>query len=394
MKELDARSFAALFAAAYRKCFGSDFTTPLTESESLHFSVEITEGTGREIGWKSLKNYSHYLLGQPQGKPENPSTQTLDTLAQYVAGVPGDVREQQGGRRHYSHWYRYREAFQQSQPRLARETPVVARSRRPLAPIAMALAVVLAGVLLLVLARRGTGKGTPFVDEFDSLGGAALVARGWSVVALDTAFWARRGARPGFLTLYTLGGDNWPRAGAVPAIRNLVVREASSQCFAAELHFSGFFPQQNWQQAGLIVLEDTGFLGKSLRVSLGYNDFAGGFPATREVLIQAVTSLGRGSNNPEEIAHQRLFVVDSTSERLIAENLVQSALRIERRGRHYRLLYAVGLKNAPFKEVVETDLDLLPRYIGIFALKGFATDAADVPVFVDAFTLTPSECRE
>src|SRR6476469_3069846 len=86
-RESDADAFAKLFRDAYRKCFASAFTAPLTETESHRLSVEIAESTGLEIGWKSLKNYSSYLLGR-SGRVENPSVATLDTLARYVAGAP------------------------------------------------------------------------------------------------------------------------------------------------------------------------------------------------------------------------------------------------------------------------------------------------------------------
>ena len=93
------------------------------------------------------------------------------------------------------------------------------------------------------------------------------------------------------------------------------MRPLSSDCFDVDVRLTSFFPRQNWQQAGLLLLEDTTFAGRSARVSIGYNDFSGGFPQTREVIVQAITSLGQQSSKPEEFVHQRLFVVDSTTER-------------------------------------------------------------------------------
>src|SRR5690606_3603952 len=88
MKDVDARVFAGLFRDAYQKCFSHDLSAPLTESESHHFSNEILEKTGLVIGWKSLKNYSHFVLSTPGHTPQNPSISTLDTLARYVADAP------------------------------------------------------------------------------------------------------------------------------------------------------------------------------------------------------------------------------------------------------------------------------------------------------------------
>ena len=73
------------------------------------------------------------------------------------------------------------------------------------------------------------------------------------------------------------------------------------------------------------------------------------------------------------------------------QNLESSALRIEKRGAHLRLLYSAGpMKNAPFKEVGGTDFDFRPAYVAVFAIKGFVRESADVPVYVDAFSQSTS----
>ena len=112
-KESDSDAFARLFRDAYRKCFSSPFTAPLTETESHRLSVEIAESTGLEIGWKSLKNYSSYLMGR-SGRVENPSIATLDTLARYLAGAPPtDEARRRANERHYPYWFRYRDGLRQ-----------------------------------------------------------------------------------------------------------------------------------------------------------------------------------------------------------------------------------------------------------------------------------------
>ena len=130
-------------------------------------------------------------------------------------------------------------------------------------------------------------------------------------------------------------------------------------------------------------------------MSLGFNDFSGGFPQTKEVIVQAITSLGRGFSNPEEFVHHRLFVEEPATESLIRQNLETAALRIEKHGTRLRLLYSAGqMKNAPFKEVGVTDFDFRPAYVAVFALKGFVAESDDIPVDVDAFTLSKSSCSQ
>ena len=194
---------------------------------------------------------------------------------------------------------------------------------------------------------------------------------------------------PGCLTLFTLKGDNWPDPVQAPSIRNLVLRKIPCDHFTLEIHLKNFIPRQNWQQAGILLLEDTGFTGKSMRISFAYNDYSGGYPKSRSILIQAITSLGNGFDKPEEIAHIPLFNVDSLDKSpILYRNLENSALRIEKQGNRFRILYANGIfPNTSFKEIVTHDWGMKPRYIGLFALKGFVGDADNIPACFSFFSL-------
>jgi hypothetical protein len=49
------------------------------------------------------------------------------------------------------------------------------------------------------------------------------------------------------------------------------------------------------------------------------------------------------------------------------------------------------MRNAALKEVGTTDFDFQPKYVGVFAMKGYVPESAVVPVHVDAFG--ESACR-
>jgi hypothetical protein len=220
-----------------------------------------------------------------------------------------------------------------------------------------------------------------------------LAQQGWFVKSKDQQYWNKRNDKTGYLTLYTLRGDNWPDSLNKPDIKNLLLRKISEDCFTAEIHLSDFIPQQNWQQAGILLLEDTSFAGKSLRLSLVYNDFYGGFPNKRDIIIQAITSQGKDSNKPEEIIHQLIFSVDSSNERLVRQNLQHAALRIEKNGKKFRLLFANGgFENTAFKELISQDIDMNPKYLGLFAIKGFVDNADNIPALFDFFNYSPEKC--
>src|ERR1700681_3821206 len=84
MNELDTQAFESLFKEAFEKCFGYPLKESLSETESKLFYNKIFDQTGLVVGWKSLKNYSFFILEGPDVKPENPSVATMDTLARYV----------------------------------------------------------------------------------------------------------------------------------------------------------------------------------------------------------------------------------------------------------------------------------------------------------------------
>src|SRR5260221_3466268 len=100
-------------------------------------------------------------------------------------------------------------------------------------------------------------------------------------------------------------------------IHNLLLHAIPCDCWTLEVHLKDFNPHQNWQQAGILLLEDSGLAGKSMRISLAYNDYNGGFPRSGTILVQAITSLGNALDKPEEIAHSVLLHTDSLNQQPI-----------------------------------------------------------------------------
>ena len=387
MNDLDASAFASLFKEAYQACFGHPMTNPLSETESKLISGKIFDQTGLVIGQKSIKNYSFYLLNNTEGKEENPSVATLDTLARYVLNAPyTDEIHRKNKESHYPYWFQYKDQFYRSLKK-----PVKKRKWLPAVILFSAIAVVIA--LVAVLFPAADKIPGLFTENFQSVAEDSLINHGWFVQSKDTPYWNRRNDKPGHLTLFTLQGDNWPDSGEVPGIKNLLLRKITSDCFTAEIHLTNFIPEQNWQQAGILIMEDTSFTGKTVRLSLMYNDFSGGAPVSREILIQAITSLGKNFNKPEEIANQPIFYLDSARQNITLINLQNSALKIEKQGKRFRFLYANGqMENSAFKELASREVDMEAKYIGIFALKGFVNDADNIPAYFKFFSLAGNPC--
>lgn len=388
MKDLNNEAFISLFRDAYKKCYGNALTNPLSETESKHFANKIFEDTGLVIGAKSIKNYAAYIVSDPTHRQENPSVSTLDTLARYVLNAPyTDEIQRKTRESHYPYWFEYKS-------KLSISPEKEHHKKRPLKKniLLIATLLVVALVVLVQMFHRDAGKN--FIDNFHAVHEDSLEKNGWFVKAKDTLWWSKRNNYPSHLTLYTLPGDNWPDSANSPGIKNLLLRSISSGCFAVEIHLDNFMPKLNWQQAGILLLEDTTFTGKTVRLSIAYNDFFGGYSKPKEIIIQAISVGGNVLNKPEEIAHLPIFSIAPGQETLVSNNLQKSGLRIEKNGKHFRFLYSAGpTENFSFKEAFSRDLELRPKFIGLFAIQGFVNDSNYVPAHFKFFSLSNSLCE-
>ncbi|MBA4167717.1 MAG: hypothetical protein H0X41_09290 [Chitinophagaceae bacterium] len=387
MNAIELAAFSDLFHAATLNCFGHAMAYSLSETESRLLSTRILEETGLVIGWKSLKNYSIYIAGEGNSKAENPSVSSLDTLARFVMHAPyTNEAERKKIAGHYPFWFEYKNHFalditeESDNIGSVKETSVT-KQKKPLYGKLfwlMLFSILLAGGIVYF---EKTSDRKAFKADFSTVN---LLKSGWSIKNPDTVYWSRHLENPGYLTLFTLRGDSWPDTLPIqPAIRNLVYRKLSGSAhFTTSIYMDDFLPSARWQQAGLILMEDTSPTAKNARISVAYNDEFGGYHQSPEIIVQVITSLGPGCDKPEEIAHHLLFKTDSiVANPGLTQNFNHTALRIERNGNHYRVLYASGAsRNTAFHEVVTRDLSFNPKYAGIFALKGYVDDTAVMAV--------------
>lgn len=389
--------FIRLFGEVCRKCFGHTVTSTLSETDSRQLANSIFESTGLVISVKTLRNYSQYVFHPTEEKRENPSVATLDTLARYLLDAPfTDELKRKKDEAHHPYWFRYKSM---AAARIAEEGTLP--QRKPLRPrdgrrifltilVGMILIVVITGLIYFPSGNSGN-----VVESFNNVSDDSLEEKGWFVKNKDSAYWNRRSIAEGHLSLYTLVGDNWSDGKNNAPIKNLLVREINQDCFSAEISLTDFVPHESWQQAGLLLSEDSAFKGKTLRFSIGYNDFFGGYSNPPEVILQIVGAIeDEAQSRPEEIAHIQVFSGKPQSDTLIRSNLSKSALKIEKRENHYKFLFTTGQSEMfAFREAAHGDYNIQPKYIGIFAMQGLATKEKPIPVGVNSFNLVEINCR-
>lgn len=394
MNDLEEPVFKSLFGETFEKCFGYRITSPLSEPDSKHLSNKIFDQTGLVIGAKSLKNYSLFIAPDKnkESKRENPSIATLDTLARYVLDAPfTDEIKRQENESDYPYWFQYRSRFAD---KLSRKRNFITSLKKSSFLYIFGLAIVFGFYIVKVLNEKNE-RGA-FTDNFNSVKSDSLSGNGWIVKSVDTAWWNKRNALPGHLTLYTLRGDNWPLGENQAGIRNLLMRKLDLDCFMVEIHLTDFIPNQNWQQAGILLSEDSTFKGKMIRLSISYNDFFGGYSKPPEIIIQAISSSESGSKSkPEEIAHFTLFSLEPANKSIIENNLAYSALKIEKKGTHFRFLYTTGSSESfTFKEVANGDFNIKPGFVSIFSVQGWSDHENFIPAHFDSFSLAGIDCTK
>jgi hypothetical protein len=385
--------FINLFKEVCQKCFGHELTSPLTESESKHMASEMLESTGLVIGWKSLKNYSIFALNEENERNENPSVATLDTLARYLAAAPQtneSSRKKTGA--HFPYWFNYRDNYIRPAANAAFTYKKLV-SPKPWVITVLAL-ILLVPALLLIINNQKSVTPRNIQENFKGASKENLKKNGWVIKNMESNFWEKQKDDTGHFKLFTIKGDNFPDTTGHTGIQNLLLRELNLDCFTAEVQFANFIPYKNWQQAGLLLMEDSNYTGKSIRISVGFNDFFGGDTRPGEIIIQVIATSEGNIIKPEELAQSPIFSFSQKPDTLIKGNMQKSGLRIEKKDNHFRFLFANGNKDIfAFKEIVSKEINIHPRYIAIYASSGSNTGATIIPVAIENFIIK-SDCNQ
>lgn len=75
--------------------------------------------------------------------------------------------------------------------------------------------------------------------------------------------------------------------------------------------------------------------------------------------------------------------------------MTHAALRIEKRGTHFRFLCSVGSVEAyAFREALNGEFSIAPEYAGIFAIGGWASQPDPLPAYFDSFSQEGIICNK
>ena len=290
--------FIALFEDVCNKCFGQRLKKVLSESECKQLSYKIEEKTGLVIGRKSQKNYSVSVFSANNGKKViNPTSVTLDTLSRYVSDAPVTTESQlKDSDDPYTYWFIYRGQFLEKHEGTGKKRNYLGKKF-----VRFSIMVFLIFILALLVFRKK--ENLEIEESFHLLDDKSLSDRGWFVLSKEKEYWDKWDKILDQLTLFTLKGDNWPTKELGPKVDNVLCRKTHKGNFSAEVHFFDFVPMENQQQAGLLLMEDTLYNGKYIRLTLAYNNNLMGITRPGKIFVQVVASNGEGNIAVEEVVN-------------------------------------------------------------------------------------------
>lgn len=252
---------------------------------------------------------------------------------------------------------------------------------RRVLPWAMLL---LLGIITLLFWMWRDSELQGWVEDFNTVHPDSLRARGWEIVDYDSAAFAQQ-HREGHLTLYTHRGDYWYTPPDTPIITNLLARKIGLPAAKITFKLSDFNPSQNWQQAGIILLDKEKKRNHNIRVTLVSGD--NGFPPGRSIqMIKREHGMTYDKNHVVDILQpgQELMALPPGI-----------WIQVQFENKRFRFFRHYEEEFSSFIEIGELDFNFEPHYVAVVAFRGLRdvrrelNTAKAIPVCFDYIKVEP-----
>lgn len=213
-------------------------------------------------------------------------------------------------------------------------------------------------------------------EDFEQTSVDSLQAKGFEWMDYEPNWWSKQ-LQKGKLTLYTLRGDYWYDEPDTPTISNLLCRKINGRKCKITVKLDGFDPTQDFQQAGIFLLDSKKTRDHNIRFTLAA---CSSCSPPRQVLQMV--------KNEHGTVFEKFVVAKQISPK--ASPTAQSLwLRMEYESGQVRFFYHWGAEYSSFQEIATMDIDYEPAFVGLAAFRGLKDGsrkpniAASLPVFVD-----------
>lgn len=229
--------------------------------------------------------------------------------------------------------------------------------------------------LLLALARNwclSIPEMRDFEEHFDDTSLEGLKKNDWEFSDFDSSLWFPQNRR-GLLTLRTSRGDYWFTPPDTPVIHNLLVKKLPDcSCFKLTFKISEFHPNENFQQIGVIFLNETRDRDHNIRVTTA----VGGASQKLQVI-----------KRDHALAYEQSFILRNIDTDPVLDSLW---IVVEKRDKEFEFFYNLRNEYGPFASFAKMSFDFEPAYIGLGAFNGIRqhdfgplNTASSIPAYVD-----------
>jgi hypothetical protein len=267
-----------------------------------------------------------------------------------------------------------------------RQTPITVAPKPPQFP---RIWLWRAGILLPILAIfvvtwQWVDRPKYWVENFDDVSVDSLKSRGWEILDYDSVAFSKQ-LRPGHLTLYTLRGDYWVVPTDSPKITNLFLKKVDSEGFKVSVRIDSFNPYQDYQQAGIILLDKN----KTRTHNIRFTFFC---CATCTPSQQGLQIIKREHGT----AYETYYRLKEWPKGQTNSHKAQTIwLQIVVSKKNFHFFYHGSEEFASFSEIAEINFDFEPRYVAIGAFRGLRDSTKNlnnseaIPAFFDYVKVEP-----
>lgn len=381
--------FRELLKRVRHKASHDDQVTRITESEAKIIAAAIHRSTGETISTKTLINYFRAAYtGSWTGV--NPSLLTLDILSRYCLDdnpvEQGHLDPIEG-----SYWIRFKQLTDspgRNESTFTLDTKKYNLNKK----ITLGAAILgLFCITFFYIFFKNHRLSQDFFDDFSNVSMEYLESRGWKILFEDKV-WLNKQESKNHLTLYTLAGDYWVKAGEKQAVTNTLVRQLDHpNKFSVAINISQFCPIHSYQQAGIILFEKDLDPKRSLRITWGYNNQGDlGIPGLNVTVIEMI--------GQQPITH---YYHEYISDYINQSNQYEHpsgplGLMIQFNNNNISLYGYKESRLNTFTYVTTFNTNIKPRYCGVVAFHGWTDSrymplhADTIPVLIDDFKITYS----
>lgn len=217
-------------------------------------------------------------------------------------------------------------------------------------------------LLLLAISIFGWWKlnqPTSWEENFDDISKEGLNSRGWEILDFDSLAFSKQ-LKPGYLTLYTLRGDYWGEPSDTLNIPNLLLRRIGGEKFKISIRIDSFNPYQDYQQAGIILLDKNKSRIQNIRMTLATCESC----TPSKLIVQIIKR-----ENGETYEKQQVIRAWQNGSKN-PNPLINFWMQIEFENDKFKFFFHEGEEYGSYLEIAEIDYNFNARYLAIAAFRG------------------------